>query len=86
MVETAYERGWSTLKNGDLLPAAESNGFDVLITTDQNIRYQQNLSGRRITIIVLLTTSWPKIKQNIDLVVRVIENLQPSTYQEIAMP
>ncbi len=47
-VETAYEQGWSTLKNGDLLLVAEEHGFDVLVTTDMNLRYQQNLSARRM--------------------------------------
>lgn len=61
-VETARERGWSTLENGDLLIAAEEAGFDVLVTTDQNLRYQQNLAARRIAIIVLGTTSWPRIR------------------------
>jgi len=40
-VETAYERGWSNLKNGDLLTQAEAEGFDAIITTDRNLRYQQ---------------------------------------------
>lgn len=48
MVETAFEKGWGNLKNGDLLTQAEAEGFDALITTDQNLRHQQNLSGRRI--------------------------------------
>ena len=62
VVETAYERGWSNLKNGDLLSQAESEGFEALITTDQNLRHQQNLSGRRISVVVLMTTNWPRIK------------------------
>ena len=57
IVETAYEKGWSNLKNGELLARAESEGFDALITTDQNLRHQQNLTGRKISVVVLLTTS-----------------------------
>lgn len=60
VVKTAYERGWHDLKNGELLARAEAEGFDVLVTTDQNIRYQQNLAGRRIGVLVLMTTSWPR--------------------------
>jgi predicted nuclease of predicted toxin-antitoxin system len=56
-IETAYERGWSDLKNGDLLARAEAEGFDALVTTDQNLRHQQNLAGRKIGVVVLLTTS-----------------------------
>jgi predicted nuclease of predicted toxin-antitoxin system len=60
-VSTAYEMGWTELDNGALLEAAESD-FDALVTTDRNLRYQQNLSGRRLAILVLPTTSWPKIQ------------------------
>jgi hypothetical protein len=52
-VRTAAQQGWATLKNGDLLVAAEAAGFDLLLTTDKNIRYQQNLAGRKIAIVVL---------------------------------
>lgn len=66
-IETAYEKGWSNLNNGDLLTHAESYGFDALLTTDQNLLHQQNLTGRKITVVVRLTTSWPRIKDHIDL-------------------
>ena len=58
-VSTAYERGWSTLKNGELLDVAERNSFEVFVTTDSRLRYQQNLSARRIAVVCLLSTSWP---------------------------
>jgi predicted nuclease of predicted toxin-antitoxin system len=86
IVETAYEKGWSNLKNGDLLIQAEAEGFDALITTDQNLRYQQNLSGRRISIIVLPTTNWPRIKNNAALVVQAIDSLRPGSYEEVVFP
>jgi hypothetical protein len=57
-VSTAYERGWSTLKNGELLDVAEREGFEVLVTTDSRLRHQQNLGARRIAIVCLLSTSW----------------------------
>ena len=85
-VETAYERGWSNLKNGDLLAHAEADEFDALITTDQNLPFQQNLTGRKISVVVLLTTSWPRIKNHITLVVQAIDNLQPGSYEEISFP
>ncbi|NJN16601.1 MAG: hypothetical protein HC822_10160 [Oscillochloris sp.] len=59
-VTTAYEQGWASLMNGQLLAEAELAGIDLLITTDQNLRYQQNLHDRRIAILVLGSTSWPK--------------------------
>ena len=58
-VATAYELGWAELANGALLSAAEAE-FDVLITTDQSLRYQQNLVDRKLAILVLPTTSWPR--------------------------
>lgn len=86
IVETAYERGWSNIKNGDLLICAEAEGFDVLITTDQNLRYQQNLTTRKISIVVLRTTSWPKIKNHVALVIQAIDKLQSGSYTEISIP
>jgi hypothetical protein len=85
-VETAHERGWSDLKNGDLLARAEAEGFDALVTTDQNIRYQQNLSCRRLGGVVLMTPSWPRIREHINLVVQVADNLGTGAYEEISFP
>jgi hypothetical protein len=61
-IVTAYEQGWSELSNGALLAVAEQSGFEILITTDGSIRYQQNLSERRIAILVLPTTRWREIR------------------------
>jgi hypothetical protein len=72
-VETAFEKGWATLENGDLLSAAESNSFDVLVTTDQNLRYQQNLKGRRIAILVLPTTRWSQISAHAPEIIAAIK-------------
>lgn len=62
-IATAFEMGWSKLQNGDLLREAEAAGFDVFLTTDQNLAYQQNLSARQIAVVVLPTTSWPIIQR-----------------------
>jgi len=61
-VDTAFELGWAELTNGELLSSADEAEFDLLITTDQNLRHQQNLSGRRIAVVIIRTTSWPRIK------------------------
>ena len=53
-VTTVYEEGWSNLSNGELLDAAESAGYQLFVTTDQNLRYQQNLRERQLAIVVLL--------------------------------
>ena len=85
-VTTAYERGWSTLKNGELLASAESNGFEVLVTTDTNLKYQQNLATRTIAIVVLETTSWPRIKGAAELVVAAVSASTRGSYAEVAIP
>jgi predicted nuclease of predicted toxin-antitoxin system len=85
-VETAYERGWGGLKNGELLAHAEAEGFDALVTTDQNLRHQQNLRERKLGVVVLMTTSWPRIRPNVNLVVRVLDDLRPGGYEEVAFP
>ena len=64
-VATAFEQGWSALSNGSLLDTAEQAGFELLITTDSNLQSQQNLTERRIAIIVLRSASWPRIQRSI---------------------
>jgi hypothetical protein len=81
-VSTAYEMGWASLTNGELLKVAEDR-FDLLLTTDQNLRYQQNLTGRRIAILVLPTTSWPKIQQHLTEVSTAVSSALPGSYHEI---
>lgn len=82
-VQTAHERGWSDLSNGDLLKAAEDAGYQLLITTDQNLVYQQNLRGRQIAIIVLLSTSWPRISRRVDEIARIVNAIGPGAYAEV---
>ncbi|MGB3586796.1 MAG: hypothetical protein WBA23_09660, partial [Tunicatimonas sp.] len=55
-------------ESGDLLTLAEQNGFELLITTDQNLRYQQNLSNRKLAVLVLMSTSWPRIQSKISII------------------
>ncbi len=85
-VSTAYELGWSNLTNGELLQQAESHGFEVLVTTDQNLRYQQNLTGRNIAIIVLNTTSWPRIRKFAHSIADALGSIRPNNYVEISVP
>jgi hypothetical protein len=85
-VATAYELGWSTVTNGDLIRLAEQEGYELLITTDTNLRYQQNLENRNIAILVLTTTSWPRIRLVAARVVTVIETMQDRSYQELEIP
>jgi len=85
-VETAFERGWSTLKNGDLLRVAEQEGFDVFVTTDRNLRYQLNPGGRTIAIVVLTSTSWPRIQKVATAVSQAIDAALPGSFKEIEIP
>ena len=84
-VDTAYERGWSELSNGDLLTLAEQEKYELLVTTDRNLRYEQNLADRQIAIIVLMSTSWPRIKQQTDRIQAVVNAIQMGDYQEISI-
>lgn len=73
---------WAELDNGALLKAAEAL-FDVLITTDRNLRYQQNLTGHRLAILVLPTTSWPKIRDHAAHVVAAVNALRAGDVVEL---
>ena len=85
-VVTAFEQGWGELKNGDLLRAAELAGFDAIVTTDQNLRYQQNLAIRKLAIVVLLTTDWRLIRQHTSAVVAATSQLAAGSYIELSFP
>jgi hypothetical protein len=85
-VQTAAQRGWDTLKNGELLKAAEDAGFDVLVTPDKNIRYQQNLTVRKIAIVVLGNPQWPVLRLHVDRVVEAVSAAKPGSYTEVDIP
>ncbi len=85
-VTRAKQRGWDTLSNGDLLAEAERAGFDVFVTADKNIQYQQNLSGRRIAIVVLSTPQWPLVRLHTDKVVAAVNAATPGSYVEVQIP
>ena len=72
-------------KNGELLAAAEGNGFEVFVTTDTNLAYQQNLSNRKIAIVVLSTTSWPRIQKSVAVIVSAIDAATPNSYQFVSI-
>ena len=82
-VATAFEMGWSELSNGELLRAAEGS-FDLLITTI--LRHQQNLAGRRLRILVLTTTSWPRIRPHAARVAAAAAALRPGELRELEVP
>jgi len=85
-VDTAAEQDWSTVSNGELLQLAEEAGYDVLITTDQNLQHQQNLSERQIGIVVLKSTSWPRILRVVSNVLAAVLRVAGGGVEEVEIP
>jgi len=83
LVDTVHGQGWSELSNGDLLDASERDEYQLLITTDQNLKYQQNLADRELAIIVLLSTSWPRIRQRVEDIQTAVDAMTSGDYKEI---
>ncbi len=86
VVKKAKDLGWDTLSNGELLNAAETDRFDVLLTTDKNIRYQQNLSRRTIAIVVLGNSQWPVVRRHVELVVNAVNTATRGSYLLVQIP
>ena len=82
---TAQQRGWTSIKNGELLRLVEAE-FDVFITTDQNLRYQQNLSGRRIAILALSTNNLRRIRAASTILHSTLATLQPGELRDLRIP
>ena len=78
--------GWDRLRNGDLLNAAEKDGFEVLLTTDKNLQYQQNLKERKIAIVVIGHSQWPTLRPHVQRVVAAVTSALPGTYVEVDIP
>jgi hypothetical protein len=85
-VTEARARGWEELDNGELLNEAEAAGFEVLVTTDRNISYQQNLAVRKIALVVLGKGRWTIIKLHVADIVAAINAATPGSYVEIQIP
>src|SRR5579872_6766882 len=85
-VTRTQDLGWDTLTNGELLRAAEERGFDLLLTTDKNIRDQQNLIGRKITIIVLGNAQWPVLRKYVQLVLEALRTATAGSYSYVDIP
>jgi hypothetical protein len=85
-VKETKAQGWDTLGNGELLDAAEAAGFEVLLTTDKKIRHQQNLSGRKIAVVVLGNPRWPVLRLHVERVVAAVNAATPGSYTEVEIP
>lgn len=85
VVDTAAEMGWSRLGNGELIDEAEREGYDVLITTDQNMRHQQNVAGRRLGIVVLRSGRWPRIRRRVEAVREALDEIRAGEFREVGI-
>ena len=86
VVVEAIERGWDRLVNGELISAAEAAGFDLLLTTDKNMRYQQNLTSRKIAFVVIGNQQWPVLRRYVERVVTAVNAATPGSYIEVEIP
>ncbi len=85
-VDVAEERGWDTLSNGDLLDRAEQAGYEVVITADRSIPYQQNMVNRLLALIVLGANRWPLIEPRVEDVRAALDGIQPGEVREVPIP
>jgi hypothetical protein len=86
-VHTVVDMRWpDQLENGELLKISEESGFDVMVTSDQNIRYQQNLAGRKLALVVLGSNVWPVVRQHSAEIMAAVDAATPGSYQFIQMP
>jgi len=85
-VTEAIEHGWDRTSNGELLELAEAEGFELLLTTDKRIRYQQNLLGRKIAILVLGNSTWRVVRLHLDRIALAVNEVTPGSYTEVEIP
>lgn len=85
-VAFARQIGWHELKNGELLRKAEDAGYDLLLTSDKNMRYQQNLSGRKVAIVVLGNQQWPDVRLHLDRIAAAVNAAMPGSFTEVDIP
>ncbi len=86
--EITYARqiGWHEMENGELIQQAEQAGYDVLLSTDKNIRYQQNLTRRKIALVVLGNQQWPLVRLHLDRIATAVNACTPGSYTEVEIP
>ncbi|MGH9582250.1 MAG: hypothetical protein ACRD4O_04880 [Bryobacteraceae bacterium] len=82
-VRTAQEMCWQQLENGDLLTAAERAGFEVMVTGDKNLSYQQNLTDRKLALVVLGTNDWNVLKLWPELVAAAVDRARPGSFERV---
>ena len=85
-VTTAQRMGWGLLQNGELLAAAEADGFDLFLTGDKNLSYQQNLEGRRLAVVVLGTTQWKELRRDTAPIAAAVDRATPGSFEALPAP
>ena len=85
-VTEARERGWGALRNGDLLRVAEDAGFHVMVTSDKRIKFQQNLEGRAIALVVLTQGRWGPVRKRLAEIAAAVNAATPGSYTEVFIP
>ena len=85
-VRTAQKMGWGDWENGALLSIAEAQGFEIFIICDKNLRYQQNLAGRRVAIPELWTNHRPKLEKHFEAIRVAAESIAPGEYLALPAP
>ena len=85
-VSTAEQCGWGRLENGELLTIAEESGYELFLTADKNLRYQQNFAGRKISILVLGQSPWPLVRQHIPAILEAVNAATPGSFIEVEIP
>jgi len=85
-VTFARQIGWHELENGELIQKAEEAGYDILLSTDKNIRYQQNLTERKIALVVLGNSQWPMVRLHLERIVEAVNLCTPGSYAEVEIP
>ena len=85
-VTFARKIGWHTLKNGELIQRAEEAGYELLLSTDRNLRYQQNLAARKLAVVVLGNSQWPDVRLCLARIAETVNSATPGCYIEIEIP
>ena len=83
VVDRSAEKDWETLENGELIRLAEEEGYDIIVTTDQSMRFQQNLAGMQLAIVVLMATAWPRVQHHVEEIRKAIEDVRPGEVKEV---
>lgn len=82
-IETLASKGWAQKENGELLDLADDAGYEALVTTDRNIRHQQNLTRRKIAVVVLVNARWPDLRSHATAIATAIEQAKPGQVSEV---